>query len=280
MKVEEIRTLVERKYKKGESLFDGGFTRVENIHEEENFIVYSVVYKNCNKGGTRNSGITVWEGIFASDGIEEIEIKPLSLWRDGENTDKDRVWLRFSIVKLSGTQLILRNFHDLSIEICELDFKKARASLVKKMTAYDWEMQMAETKKDFYYLIRRSAYDVLRSSNPLGSNKVEAFVMRDDEAREIGDTTYWQLSIDEIKNDETIILIGTECLYGDPVRYRVFRGKLREKAVQIMMSEEPLRAVTRIKIFTDERKVRHERYTGHDKGKCESIFSTINEIGF
>lgn len=285
MRVEEIKSQAEKKHNRGESLYDGGYSRVENIKEGDGFIVYDVVYKNCNKGGVRNSGITMWEGIFASDGAKEIEVKPLSLWRDGENADNDRPWLRFSVVEIRGTQLVLRNDHDDRIEICDLDFNEAKVSLVKQMTGYEWALESAKSKKDFYGLVCRSAYDTLRNSNPRGSNSIKTFVIRDGESRGAGRTENWpkdkHVPISEIENDETVILIGTECLYGDPVRYRVFTGKLQDKkAREIMVSSEPRRTVTRIEVFSEERKVKHQRYVGHDDKKHESIYYDMREVGF
>ena len=69
---------------------------------------------------------------------------------------------------------------------------------------------------------------------------------------------------------------------GNPVRYRVFVGKLQnKKAREIMVSsKEPRRIVTQIKIFPEERKVKHQRYEGYDNKENKSIYSTIREVGF
>ncbi|MBU1252034.1 MAG: hypothetical protein KJ905_03895 [Nanoarchaeota archaeon] len=285
MRIEEIKSQAEKKHNKGESLYDGGYSRIENTKEGDGFVVYDVVYKNCNKGGVRNSGITMWEGIFASDGMKEIEVKPLSLWRNGENANNDRPWLRFGVIEIKGKQLVLRNYHDGRIEVHDMDFNEAKAFLVKEMTGYEWALETAKTKSDFYGLVCRSAYDVLRNSNPRGSNSIDTFVIRGGESRGAGKTENWPkdkyVPISEIENDETIVLIGTECLYGDPVRYRVFTGKLQEKrAKEIMVFPETRRTVTRIKIFPKEREVKHQRYEGHDSKENKSIYSTMRKVGF
>ena len=286
MKIEEIKSQAEKKHNRGESLYDGGYSGVVNVKEGDGFIIYDVVYKNCNKGGVRNSGITMWEGIFASDGMKEIEVKPLSLWRDGENADNDRPWLRFNVIEIKGKQLVLRNIYNDRTEVYNLDFNEAKISLVKEMTNYEWALETAKSKKDFYGLVYRSAWCVLQESNPSGSNTVETYVIRGREYRGAGKTENWadetkRVPISEIDNNETIVLIGSECLYGNLVCYRVFTGKLQEKkAEEIMMSLEPRRTVTQIKIFPKDRKVKHQKYEGHDSKNGKSIFSTMKEVRF
>lgn len=109
----------------GESLSGpGGYSFVDDVLAGDNFIVYKVTSKNWNPyGGQRNSGITMAEGIYAFDGIEELTIKPWGIYRDGENQYNDNWDNCHYLVSLKGNILTLRNSRSGALSQHKLDFR-------------------------------------------------------------------------------------------------------------------------------------------------------------
>jgi len=104
--------MAEKKHNIGKSLYDGGYKWVVTSVAGEGFVVFSVQSKNCNRGGMRNSGITIWEGWYASNGEKEVILLPIAMWRDGENQDNDRPWNKWSVKEVVGDKVVFRNHED------------------------------------------------------------------------------------------------------------------------------------------------------------------------
>lgn len=109
----------------GESLSGpGGYSFVDDVLAGDNFIVYKVTSKNWNPyGGQRNSGITMAEGIYAFDGIEELTIKPWGIYRDGENQYNDNWDNCHYLVSLKENVLTLRKSRSGALSQHKLDFR-------------------------------------------------------------------------------------------------------------------------------------------------------------
>jgi len=115
---------------------DGGSTSVGTIvlDNEKKVAAYSLDSGNWNPyGGVRNSGITKWQGINVYDGQSEIEVKPMAMWRDGENQYNDNPAKHYIIRKLEKVdedvyRLVLENFRG-TVETYKINFKNKKSEL-------------------------------------------------------------------------------------------------------------------------------------------------------
>ena len=122
---------------KGRLRDDGGSTSVGIIFpdKEGKAIAYSLGFGNWNPyGGTRNSGITKWQGISVYDGQTEIEVKPMAMWRDGENQYNDNpanhyIIREFKEIEDGKYELFLENFADRT-ERHSIDFKEKKSKQI------------------------------------------------------------------------------------------------------------------------------------------------------
>lgn len=110
MNKKEIEKAIKEKYSNNHGLRDGGTRGVREVIEGKNFIVFSVQHKGYNRGGVRNSGITIWEGWYAFNGMREITLFPMSMWRDGENYHNDRPWDRWIFKGIKGHTVTFENW--------------------------------------------------------------------------------------------------------------------------------------------------------------------------
>jgi len=112
MTKQEMIAVMEKKHEKGAGLSEGGTYSVFTVKEGEGFIIFSVQAKDYNKGGRRNSGITIWEGWYAFDGEKEIQLIPMTMWRDGENQRNDKPRNSWVVMEIKGKEVIFRNCGD------------------------------------------------------------------------------------------------------------------------------------------------------------------------
>ena len=131
------KTILEMHPSEGKSRDDGGNFFVDEIVLcGEEAAVYSLDSNNWNPyGGSCNSGITKWQGINAYDGNTEIEVKPMAMWRDGENQYNDRPENNYYIQKF---EKIRKGIYELDLingngkkETYEIDFNKKESRYKK-----------------------------------------------------------------------------------------------------------------------------------------------------
>jgi len=116
---------------------DGGSFSVGTVvpDKEKRVIAYSLDSGNWNPyGGIRNSGTTKWQGINVYDGQNEIEVKPMAMWRDGENQYNDNpannyMIREFKEIRDGKYELVLENFEG-KTEKYSIDFKEGKLKLI------------------------------------------------------------------------------------------------------------------------------------------------------
>lgn len=274
--LDSIKEIVRKKYNKGESLSDGGYGRVDKIKDGNEFIVFDVELKTCNHGGERNSGITMWQGIFAHNGKCEIVIKPLALWRDGENQENDRPWLRWGIVEVREDEVVLTNLHDGGHEIIRLDFITSKAMIIGKMSKVEWLEKNVDSPSKRYFLLGNKVLAALRSCNPKGLNDIEAFVLRHGEVFAVDRfSSRNSLSHKDLAADEKIIFFGKECLYGDVVRSWVFVSDQLEVRQLI---RQPSVRMGELRILPQEGKILYRKWVKCEKGEDGSSRDVYENI--
>jgi hypothetical protein len=199
---------VEFLWNNGNSLYNGGIQRIDKIVEADGFIAYQVEMKTSNRGGQRNSGVTIWQGTRAFNGEIDLEIKPLALWRDGENQWNDHPESRFFIEEVRDNQVVLR-CHNGDREIHLLNFAENNVRCIKRVSHVDWLTETAKSRRDLVAVLKSCIHQILRRKNPHGSCSLELWGMKDD----------------------IVSFLTTESLYGNPYRYTLFEGKLGKKSV-------------------------------------------------
>ena len=152
----EEKTYLEKKImemhpQEGRLRDDGGSKSVGTIvlDDKKEVAAYLLEHGNWNPyGGIRNSGITKWQGINIFDGENDIQVKPMAMWRDGENQYNDNPASHYSIEELKKVyegryNLVLENGNGI-VEIHQIDFSKKESKLLESLKGSEY----LERKRD------------------------------------------------------------------------------------------------------------------------------------
>ena len=236
-------------HKSGGKLYEGGTYGVGSIElaDDGNAAVYflerSIAY--------HRKGMSYYQGTNVFDGKTELVVKPVSLWRDGENQHNDKPYNQYFIVSFKNLktethdyELVLRDGEGM-IEILKVNFRSRKVSSLEVMTGSEYmDQKQDKSTAEKISLIKTRIYEVLHEDNPKGFNGIEKVFILDFEKNKLtsldqfGDD--WAPHFDNPEN-KLMIVDTHECLYGNAFLERVFLADPATQQVGYIMVDRTVR---------------------------------------
>jgi hypothetical protein len=159
----------------GGDLYIGGTESIDAIVSDDQYeaIAYSRHRSTAHRGGPSTSGITYRQAVGVYNGKNDIEIKPMHIWRDGENPSNDHPESHYSISELKEVdhkfQLTLENCAG-EIEIYEIDFNNNESKLLKEINKEKYlESKEGKTNEEKIELIGEKIEQAMKKYNESGT---------------------------------------------------------------------------------------------------------------
>jgi hypothetical protein len=238
---ETLREKVEKLVETGGDLEHGGQTSFKLHYPEEEdektspigVVEYSKKIAYTGGAGRGKGGISCYQGLEFFNGNKLIEIKPVNMWRDGEDAGKnepENFWqVKEFVDNKDGSHKLVIGNSTQDIEIYRL--KKDDVSLQKKMSEVEYkEKKEDKTPEEKFDLLKTKLREITLKSNPRGGGGTwDSFYLDTDTntLKEFKDSFFerreFKSQLKELfQHNYPLIFNVAESLKGKAVKFEVF----------------------------------------------------------